>query len=145
MRDDESGDRARAKAEELAWREIVDHYGDRPDVDGLTELTTPLEPPAAEPESESESDHVAEPFRIELDDETFTPPPLPPPPVISAERRVAWVGLVVSPILLVLIQVLDYSLPGIISVGLVVAFIASFGYLVATMTPRDPDDDGARV
>jgi hypothetical protein len=143
MRDDEPADRARAKAEELAWREIVDHYGDRPDVDGLTELTTPLEPPAADPEPDEGA--VAEPFRIELDDETFTPPPLPPPPVISPERRVAWVGLVASPILLVLIQVLDYSLPGIISIGLVVAFIASFGYLVATMTPRDPDDDGARV
>jgi hypothetical protein len=147
MRDEEPADRARAEAEELAWREIVDHYGDRPDVDGLTELTTPLEPPAADADAEPDNapDNVAEPFRIELDDETFTPPPLPPPPVISPERRAAWVGLVASPVLLVLIQVLDYSLPGIISIGLVVAFIASFGYLVATMAPRDPDDDGARV
>jgi hypothetical protein len=40
---------------------------------------------------------------------------------------------------------MNYSLPGILSVGLVVAFVASFGYLVATMEPRDPDDDGARV
>ena len=31
-RDDEPGDRARAQAEELAWREIVDHYGEPPDV-----------------------------------------------------------------------------------------------------------------
>jgi hypothetical protein len=30
-------------------------------------------------------------------------------------------------------------------VGLVIAFIASFGYLVASMSPRDPDDDGARL
>jgi hypothetical protein len=65
--------------------------------------------------------------------------------VISAERRVAWVGLVASPILLVLINLLDYSLPGILSIGLVVICIASFGYLVATMAPRDPDDDGARL
>ena len=43
------------------------------------------------------------------------------------------------------INLVDYSLPGILSVGLVIAFIASFGYLVATMSPRDPDDDGARV
>src|SRR5262249_12044043 len=78
-------------------------------------------------------------------DETFTPPPLPPPPVVSPERRVAWVGLVVSPILLVLLNLWDYSLPGILSVGLVIIFISSFGYLVATMAPRDPDDDGARV
>ena len=57
----------------------------------------------------------------------------------------AWVGLVASPILLVRDQPVDYSLPGILSGGLVVAFLASFGYLVATMAPRDPDDDGARV
>jgi hypothetical protein len=55
------------------------------------------------------------------------------------------VGLVASPILLVVLQLIDFALPGILTFGLVVAFIASFGYLVATMAPRDPDDDGARV
>ncbi len=139
-REDEPGDRGRAEADELAWREIVDHYGERPDVVELAELTMPLEEP--EPE-DAESDQ--EPFRFELEDETFTPPPLPPPAVISPERRLAWIGLVLSPILLVLIQLVDYALPGILSFLLVVAFLASFGYLVATMSPRDPDDDGARV
>jgi hypothetical protein len=137
MRDDEAGDAAGAAAEEQAWREIVRHYGDPPDLPGLIELTTPLEQP--EP--------VPEPFVLDLDedDESFTPPPLPPPAVVSPERRVAWVGLVLSPVALVLIQLLDYSLPGILSVALVVAFVVSFGYLVATMAPRDPDDDGARL
>jgi hypothetical protein len=139
MRDEEPGDRARAKAEELAWREIVDHYGDQPDVVELSELTTPLETPDPEPLVEDDASQV------DPEDETFTPPPLPPPPVVSPERRAAWVGLVVSPILLVLINVLNYSLPGILSMGLVIIFIGSFGYLVATMAPRDPDDDGARV
>ncbi|HEX3298197.1 MAG TPA: hypothetical protein VHR85_15380 [Nocardioides sp.] len=135
MRDDDAGDGARA--DELAWREIVDHYGEGPDVAGLIELTSPLPEPEAGPE---------EPFHLDLeDDESFTPPPLPPPPVISPERRVAWVGLVASPVLLVVINLIDYALPGILTFGLVVAFIASFGYLVATMAPRDPDDDGARV
>jgi hypothetical protein len=136
MRDDEAGDRS--QADELAWREIVDHYGDVPDVTGLVELTTPLEQP--------------DPFVPPVvpgpdlgDDEAFTPPPLPPPAVISPERRLAWVGLVAAPLLLVLVNLLDYALPGILSVALVVAFIASFGYLVATMEPRDPDDDGARL
>jgi hypothetical protein len=138
-RDEEPGDPTRAQAEELAWRQIVDHYGALPDAAELSELTTPLEPAAADPEEE------VDPFRLDLDDETFTPPPLPPPAVISPERRVAWVGLVASPILLVLINLWDYSLPGILSAGLVIAFVASFGYLVATMAPRDPDDDGARV
>jgi hypothetical protein len=137
-RDDEPGDRAAREAEERAWREIVDQYGDRPDVAGLVELTTPLDEP--------EQHHHDEPFHLDLDDdESFTPPPLPPPPVISPERRLAWVGLVGSPVLLTLLNLLDYSVPGLLTAGLIVACIASFGYLIATMAPRDPDDDGARV
>jgi hypothetical protein len=140
-RDEEPGDQARAEADDMAWREIVDHYGERPDVAELAELTAPLETPVAEREDES----GPEPFRLELEDEEFTPPPLPPPAVVSPERRAAWIGLVLSPILLIVINVVNYALPGILSFGLVVAFLASFGYLVATMAPRDPDDDGARV
>jgi hypothetical protein len=141
MRDDEPrDDGARAQAEEQAWREIVDHYGERPDLPA-DPVDEPVEP-GAEP---SPDEHTFEPFHLELYDETFTPPPLPPPPQISPERRVAWVGLVASPLLLVLLNLLDYSLPGILTGGLVVVFIASFAYLVATMAPRDPDDDGARV
>jgi hypothetical protein len=127
--------------DDQAWRQIVEHYGERPDVAELTELTAPLGP--TEPNENAEA--APEPFRFELEDEEFTPPPLPPPAVVSPERRVAWVGLVLSPVLLVMVNLWDYSLPGIISVGLVIAFLGSFGYLVATMTPRDPDDDGARV
>jgi hypothetical protein len=135
--DDEGRDSAAREAEERAWRDIVDHYGEPPDVAGLVELTSPL------PDPEPAYD---EPDRPDVDDdEPFTPPPLPPPAVISPERRVAWVGLVASPVLLVLINLLDYSLPGILSAGLVAAFIGSFAYLVATMAPRDPDDDGARL
>jgi hypothetical protein len=48
----------------------------------------------------------------------------------------------VTDLLQLIIQ--DHSLPGILSAGLVIAFVASPGYLVATMAPRDPDDDGAR-
>lgn len=143
MRDDEPRDEgARAQAEEQAWREIVDHYGERP------ELELPADPfvdPVEEGAEPGSEERPPEPFHLELYDESFTPPPLPPPAHISPERRVAWVGLVASPLLLVLLNLLDYSLPGILSGGLVVVFIASFAYLVATMAPRDPDDDGARV
>jgi len=133
-RDDEARDRAAREAEEQAWRDIVDHYGERPPVVGPVELTAP--PPVPE----------ADRSFLDLgDDEPFVPPPLPPPAVISPERRLAWVGLVASPALLVLTYVLDYPLPGILTTGLVAALIASFAYLVATMAPRDPDDDGARV
>ncbi len=117
--------------DDASWREIVDNYGEVPVI--------PAEPPA-EPV-------VPEPFYLELYDDSFVPPPLPPPPVIAPERRLAWVGLVASPLLLVLCAVIDYRLPSILTGGLIVAFLGSFGYLVATMSqdPRDPDDDGARL
>jgi hypothetical protein len=147
MRDDAAGeDPARAAAEELAWREIVDHYGDRPDVrEGPQPVSQPEVSEQPEQPEQPPADAPYEPFQMELYDEEFTPPPLPPPPQVTPERRLAWVGLVASPVLLVLLNLIDYSLPGILTAGLVVAFIASFGYLVATMAPRDPDDDGARV
>jgi hypothetical protein len=111
-----------------AWRQIVDNYGEPP--------VLPLEQPPAE---------APEPFHLELYDEEFVPPPLPPPAVISAERRLAWVGLVGCPVGLVVVNLLHYALPGILVGGLVIGFLAAFGYLVATMEPHDPDDDGARV
>ena len=126
--------------DDAAWQQIVENYGERPDVP---------DPPAAEvPVAEaSEVPLVEAPevFHIELYDEQFVPPPLPPPPVIRPERKVAWVGLIGSPVLLVVLSLIDYSLPAVLTGGLVVAFLASFGYLVATMEPHDPDDDGARV
>lgn len=121
--------------DDATWREIVDNYGERPVVPA-----EPVEYVVPEPIQ-------AEPFQLELYDDSFVPPPLPPPPVIAPERRLAWVGLVAAPLLLVLCAVIDYQLPSILAVGLILAFLGSFGYLVATMSqdPRDPDDDGARL
>ena len=64
--------------------------------------------------------------------------------MISPERRLAWVGLVASPVLLIVSRC-RLRAARLLTGGLVIAFLASFGYLVATMEPRDPDDDGARV
>jgi len=119
--------------DDAAWQQIVDNYGERP------------EPAADAPHIDSPATDAPEPFQLELYDEQFVPPPLPPPPVIRPERRLAWVGLVGSPVLLLAFTFLDYALPTVLTGGLVVAFLASFGYLVATMEPHDPDDDGARV
>jgi hypothetical protein len=120
--------------DDAAWQQIVDNYGEVPDV---TAADSPL--------ADSPTAETPEPFRLELYDEHFVPPPLPPPPVIRPERRLAWVGLIGSPALLIAFTFLDYALPTVLTGGLVVAFLASFGYLVATMEPHDPDDDGARV
>ncbi len=142
----------RAQAEEQAWRAIVDHYGDLPVVPDEPETPDALATPdptrdPAEPWTGDPSAAPADVFRFEPYDEQFVPPPLPPPPDISTDRRFAWVGLVAPPVLLLIVVALDYPLPGILTGALVIAFLASFGYLVATMSrdPRDPDDDGARL
>ena len=164
-RDDGARDE-RAQAEEAAWRDIVDHYGERAtlpddvddaslddvvDVVDVADRAAPVEP--AEPVAPTEPVEPVEPVvrpdptRFVPYADHFVPPPLPPPPDISTDRRFAWVGLVVPPLVLLLVVVLRYPLPGILTAGLVVAFLGSFGYLVATMSrdPRDPDDDGARL
>jgi hypothetical protein len=121
--------------DDATWREIVDNYGERPAVP--SEPVEYVVPDPVQPE----------PFQLGLNDDAFVPPPLPPPPVIAPERRLAWVGLVAAPLLLVVCTVIAYRLPPVLTGGLVLAFLASFGYLVATMSqePRDPDDDGARL
>jgi hypothetical protein len=142
-RDDEAPDQAardRAARDEAAWREIVDHFGEPPVVPEPVQPSErrlpaqPVEPPA-------------EPFRLELYDETFVPPPMPPAPETTPERRAAWACLIGAPALLLVLALVHFALPGILTAALIVAALGSFGYLVATMStdPRDPDDDGARL
>ena len=76
--------------DDAAWQQIVENYGERPDVPDAPLATLPRPRGAPRPEA-------PEAFHLELYDEQFVPPPLPPPPVIRPERRVAWVGLVGSP------------------------------------------------
>jgi hypothetical protein len=128
--------------DDAAWQQIVDNYGERPDVPAAD--APAVDTPVVDATPDTATD-APEPFHLGLYDEQFVPPPLPPPPVVTPDRRLAWVGLVVSPLLLVVLSLLDYALPTVLTGALVLAFLASFGYLVATMQPHDPDDDGARV
>lgn len=114
-----------------AWRQIVEHYGDRPVLD---------EPPAPP---------VSEPFRFtfEVDDESFVPPPIEPASPTSPERRAAWVAFALAPMALLVSAVLHWQPAAPVTLLLVALFLGAFGFLVATMShePRDPYDDGARL
>jgi hypothetical protein len=167
---DEGARDERAQAEEQAWREIVDHYGERPALpdepedlsvddletadpaDHLTDdgvVDRPVDRPGEGPDHQPSDRHEdrPDPAPFVPYSDHFVPPPLPPPPDISPDRRFAWIGLIAPPLVLLLVVVLRYPLPGILTGALVVAFLGSFGYLVATMSrePRDPEDDGARL
>jgi hypothetical protein len=110
---------------------------DEPD-DGLRRLFTPAWAP--EPHRELEPDDADE-------EEHFEPPPPPPLPALDPHRKVAWIALLGTPVLALVLLVAGVTLPEWMAVGLVLAFVGGFGYLVATMGSSPPDDwsgnDGA--
>lgn len=123
--------------EDEAWQDIVDNYGDAPVFD---------EPkPADEPEPIEEPE-AWNPVPWE-EEGHFVPPPPPPVPLAEPPRLMAWSGLFAAPLILLVAVVVGWSFPSWLSGGLVIWFIAGFGYLVWTMQsgPRDPGDDGARI
>jgi hypothetical protein len=111
--------------------------GEEPD-DGLRRLFTPAWSP--EPHQELEPDDADE-------EEHFEPPPPPPLPALDPHRKAAWIALLGTPVLALVLLVAGVTLPEWMAVGLVLAFVGGFGYLVATMGSSPPDDwsgnDGA--
>jgi hypothetical protein len=134
-----------AHNEDAAWKDIVDNYGDRPhlDPDERAEHERAAEPEAADLGAEEPRELA----RTEPADERFVPPPPPPLPRVAPDRLVAWAGVFLSPLILLVATVLRLPLPTVISWLLIVAFLGGFGYLVHQMPrgPRDPFDDGARL
>ncbi|HZJ06963.1 MAG TPA: hypothetical protein VFD59_16030, partial [Nocardioidaceae bacterium] len=83
------------------------------------------------------------------DEGHFVPPEPPPLPPIDPRRKLAWIGLFGAPVLMLTAVVLGWGYPGWVTATLVTGFVGGFGYLVATMPRRRPDDwsgdDGAVV
>lgn len=84
------------------------------------------------------------------EDDHFVPPPPPPLPSLDPRRRLAWGGLIGTPLVAVLLAGAGIQPPTWVAVVLLVAFVGGFGYLVATMgSGRSgggwPPDDGAVV
>jgi hypothetical protein len=124
--------------EDAAWAEIIANYGDRPVLD------PPPEPPAPEPEPEPYPELAP---TEAWQEERFVPPPPPPLPRLPMDRLLAWSGVFLSPLILLVTTVLRLHLPSLLAWTLVLGFLGGFGYLVAQMPrgPRDPFDDGARL
>lgn len=137
---------------ELAWREIVEHYGKRP----VLRDDEPAEGRGSEPSTDEihEADEVDEPDDAEdrPDEvpqvERFRPPAAPPFPAPRTwQRGVAWSGLLVAPALALLIGLFSIYVHPLVGWALVVWFVGGFLYLVREMprSPRDPWDDGSRI
>ena len=161
MPHDPFGDAAdRRSAEDAAWREIVDNYGDRPlledvpadrpddPVEQVTDAVADEAPEdrnqlaAVEPELRSQPRPAREPV-----EEHYVPPPPPPVPRAEPPRLLAWLGLFLAPSLVLVALVAQYPVPSWAGLLLMVWFVGGFVYLVASMRsePRDDDDDGAVV
>ncbi|GAA4806248.1 hypothetical protein ACFQ0K_01205 [Nocardioides caeni] len=143
--------------DDAAWQAIVDNYGDRvlgPDDDPAASQSVTDE---ALDQADVTDDAVAdnadnrdnEMLEADEDDpwDQFVPPVPPPLPRPSVDRLLSWLGVFGSPAVLLAVVVTGVHLPTLIGWFLVGAFVAGFGYLVATMpaSPRDPWDDGAQL
>jgi hypothetical protein len=142
---------------ELAWREIVEHYGERPVLD---DETPAAEEPAAGEQPDATPDAPDLPEHLEDDDpvehreqaiaeaERFSPPPAPPFPTPRTwQRGLAWAGLFVAPLLALVLGIFSLYVTPLLGWALVAWFVGGFAYLVREMprSPRDPWDDGSRV
>lgn len=139
----EAGQNGPGQNEDAAWAEIIANYGDRPVLD--PEPVLPVREPERAPEP-AEPPELVEPAPDQGHvEERFVPPPPPPLPRLPIDRLLAWAGVFVSPIILLVATVLQVRLPSLLAWALILGFLGGFAYLVAQMPrgPRDPFDDGA--
>ena len=148
---------------DAAFAEIVAHWGSvTPEVPQETaDPAREPEPPADGPPAPSAPGPPPSPTgppvaewgdplntRASWEDEGHFVPPVPPPlPSVEPRRRIAWIALLGSPVVGLLLVVLQVAIPRWVSSFLVCAFVGGFCYLVATMGQPPADDwsgdDGA--
>jgi len=131
--------------EDAAWREIIENYGERPEMGAPPDPAPPVAPGPPEDEpvetlfDRSYLDAMNTAATWE-DEGHFVPPEPPPLPRLEPRRKLAWAGLFGAPFLLLLAVVFSLQFPTWLSGMLVAAFVGGFVYLVATM-PRSRHDD----
>lgn len=101
--------------------------------------------PSVEPEAESADEQDED----DADDDHFVPPEPAPVPRGDARLRWAWAGALGAPVLAIILPLLGWGLDGLTGIGLVLAFLVGFGYLISRLRegPRveGGPDDGAVV
>lgn len=142
------------EGEDDAWRAIVENFGERAELDddpAVPPAVPPPAPPAAarrdDPAAWVEEEPDEPPPAYAEDADSYVPPPPPPLPIPEPDRGIAWMGVIGSPILLLVSLVLGLDLPDWVGYLMIAWFVGGFCYLVARMPkePRDPWDDGSRV
>jgi hypothetical protein len=136
---------------------IADWEPSTPEADGPPPVAPPAAPQQpAEPSADRLRGLFQPSWNDPLDSEAswedeghFVPPPPPPLPKVEPNRRLAWFGLVGSPLVALLLVGAGIQVTGWMAFLLVATFVGGFGYLVATMRSGPPDDwsgdDGARL
>lgn len=133
-----------------AWRSIIENFGERAELDPEDETTPPRrpEPVRAEDVGPAPPTHVEGTGELDRDAEASYVPPEPEPfPLPEPDRGIAWIGVIGSPLLLLVSLVAGIGLPSWVGYLMIAWFVGGFCYLVARMPkePRDPWDDGSRV
>ena len=131
-----------------AWRAIVENFGDRAVIEPGDD-PAPAAPAGAGfaaasaahgGDDDVDADDVVPP------DEEFVPPEPDPFPLPPPDRLAAWIGVLGSPVLLLLCVAFRIAVPGWAALVLGCGFVGGFLYLVARLpSGRDPFDDGARL
>jgi hypothetical protein len=122
----------KADDEDAAWRDIVDSYGERPDLP---------EPEPFQLDSTLGASSMMSAATWE-DEGHFVPPEPPPVPRPHGPRALAWFGVFGVPMLMVILVIMRYSPPSPIGLLMVIWFVGGFGYLVATMGGDHDADSG---
>ncbi|MFL6062375.1 MAG: hypothetical protein ACJ72E_14170 [Marmoricola sp.] len=130
---------ARRAREDADFQRIVEGFGDAPQFPDLEPAA-----PAAPAQPDVPAELAESPW---LEEEHFVPEPPPPVPRPRGPRALAWLGLVGIPVIGALALIVHLPVPSPIPFVLLIGFVASFGFLVATMSGEDQSgwdgDDGA--
>ena len=151
-----------SRDEEQVWAELVETFhtpsGDETRQWPAAEDVEPEQPPADDRPSDDDHNDGEDPNLEPAGsapprrpapptDEHFVPPTPPPLPSTDLITRLAWVGVLGTPIVFLAIVLFGLSVPGIVAAVGAAAFVGGFVILVARLRGHDPydPDDGAVV